>query len=725
MGEVIVLPGAALPRPVEQVLPTPPGHWMTASEIATARLPGLPSSEFRIRERAVRERWHGRPRPGTKGGGGYEYSVNSLPEKARAALNRRMERVRLAEIAKDPSPVQREADLKSWQQEIVAARTSFIRAIERRALEMSLNKAIDSIAADSAKGLLDGYLAQKAVVANARSGKSAKEDGSASITSRTLYRWWTQWQTGGFAALAPFSPKDKRGEPAWALAFLKLWRFPTKRSIRSILEDLPAQLPAGVEMPSYDQVRRFLNSLGAVERERGRRGSQELKALKGYVRRTTDHLRPLDVIISDGHCFDADDVAHPVHGRPFRPELSVVLDVATRRAIGWSAALSESTWATIGALRMALKAGLPAMFYTDRGSGYCNEIVAEMLGRMGCTHTTALPYNSQARGMIERAHKSIWVRAAKTRVGYLGGDMDPQARRKVVKVVKADLKENGASSLLTPWPAFLAWAQQVVDAYNDRPHSSLPKITDPATGKLRHQSPNEAWEAHRLENWEPMLVSDAELDDIMRPYEARVTTRGSVSLFGNTYFSNALEPFHGRTVKVGYDIHDASAVWLRTLDDELIGRATIDAMARPYMPMTAVDKATEQRGKRRMKTVRAREAEVLAEMGEVIDFATRRAALTHDADPTELTPDQEAVADRALALIEARETPAPSITPADTPDGRPFFLETEDWARWVLANPTKATAEDNAMLAVRLKNPSFRLLLGIDDDRESEATASA
>jgi hypothetical protein len=43
----------------------------------------------------------------------------------------------------------------------------------------------------------------------------------------------------------------------------------------------------------------------------------------------------------------------------------------------------------------------------------------------------------------------------------------------------------------------------------------------------------------------------------------------------------------------------------------------------------------------------------------------------------------------------------------------------------VLANPTKATAEDNAMLAVRLKNPSFRLLLGIDDDRESEATASA
>lgn len=717
MGDVIALPGTALPKRIEQSPATPIGHWMSASEIATARLSGLPTSERRIREMAIRERWAGRPRAG-RVGGGYEYSIDALPKRARIALNRRMEQARLGEIAKSPSPVRREADLKGWQQQIVVARTAFIREIERRTLEMSLNQATKTIAKDLSLGLLDEYLSRKAPIANARSSS----DQETSLTDRTLYRWWSQWQAGGFAALAPLETTRPKQEPAWAPAFLKLWRFPTKRSIHSIMEDLPATLPAGVVMPSYDQVRRYLKSIGTIERERGRRGPQEMKALKAYVRRTTDHLRPLEVIISDGHCFDADDVAHPTHGRPFRPELSAVLDVATRRAIGWSAALAESTWATIGALRMALKAGLPAMFYTDRGSGYCNEIIAEMLQRMGCTHTTALPYNSQARGMIERAHKSIWIRAAKTRVGYLGRDMDKQARRKFLKVVNSDLKETGGSTLLMPWPEFLAWAQKVIDAYNDRPHSSLAKIQDPATGKLRHQSPNEAWEAHRLDSWEPVKVTDAELEDVVRPYETRVTLRGSVSIFGNTYYLKGLEPFHGRSVKVGYDIHDASTVWLRDLNDELIGRAAIDGMARPYMPATAVDKATEQRGKRRMKTVKAREAEVLAELGhEVIDLAARRASMAQPA-----TAEEEALAAAYLAEQEAKlALPAPEPEPAPLPAGqRPIFNDDFVWARWVLDNPDQAVDSDRVWMKERLQSRHFRAAMGITEEDAESFTAA-
>jgi putative transposase len=723
VGEVIDLPGRAL-APTSAAVParTPSQQWMTAAEIAAARLPGLPTSERRIRERAIREEWRAQPRFGREGGGGQEFLVADLPERARDALRRRLERERLHAITVDPSPLRREADLAGWQLEIQTARIAVIREIEQRARRMSLTKAIDSLAADSIAGRMSEYLTSKAPRANARS----RRDGAATFSARTLFRWWSQWQTGGFVALAPLESTVEAGPPPWANAFLTLWRFPTKRSIHAVMDDLPERLPAGVAMPSYDQVRRFLKSLPVVERERGRRGAQDLKALKGHVRRTTDHMLPLDVIISDGHCFDADDVAHPIHGRPFRPELSAVLDVATRRAIGWSAAVAESTWATVGALKMALKAGLPAMFYTDRGSGYCNQIVTDMLQRMGCTHTTALPYNSQARGMIERAHQSIWIRAAKSRAGYLGRDMDKTARRKFLRVVKSDLKETDSSPLLTPWPDFMSWCQGVIDAYNDRPHRGLPKIQDPETGKMRHQSPNEAWEAHQLAGWEPMLVNAAELTDLVRPYEVRVTARGSVSLIGNSYYLKALEDHHGRSVKVGYDLHDATHVWVRDMADNLIGRAALDGMARPYMPVTAVEKAREERGKRRLKTIRNNEAEVLAEMGAglleggVIDLAARRAAQTA---LIELTPEQEELADAALARFDAEETPIPGQV--ETESGRPIFNDDFSWAQWVLENPTLAEAQDHELLRQRMRSMSFRMALGITDEDESEAVPGA
>ncbi|MDC5138046.1 DDE-type integrase/transposase/recombinase, partial [Acinetobacter baumannii] len=126
---------------------------------------------------------------------------------------------------------------------------------------------------------------------------------------------------------------------------------------------------------------------------------------------------------ADGHCFDA-EVAHPQHGKPFRPELTSIIDVATRRLVGWSIALSESSWAVLDAIRMsATECGIPAIFYVDNGSGYKNDLPKAQwrgfLARLNPEVSHALPYNSQANGLIERSHQTIWVKAAKNLPTYI------------------------------------------------------------------------------------------------------------------------------------------------------------------------------------------------------------------------------------------------------------------------------------------------------------------
>lgn len=79
-------------------------------------------------------------------------------------------------------------------------------------------------------------------------------------------------------------------------------------------------------------------------------------------------------------------------------------------------------------------------------------------------------------------------------------------------------------------------------------------------------TPNEAWEA-KLAGFEPIIPDEAELDDMFRPYVVRRTRRALVDWLSNSYFAMALEPYDGQDVIVGYDIRDASRVWVREIEE--------------------------------------------------------------------------------------------------------------------------------------------------------------
>ena len=503
--------------------------------------------------------------------------------------------------------------LKNWQRDVANARLAICTEVRRLAEVGGTEYAIQTVIDLAARGALRPELQNVVPIANAKAGMSR------ALSRTTIYRWLRETQGSGsqFARLAP-KTRDTASIPAWAPYLLSLYGQPQKPSLAFCIEKLAETLPPAIIPPSYASAHRFIQKMSNIDRERGRMGSREIKSIMPFVRRDTADLWPAEIYTADGHTFDA-EVCHPATGKPFRPEITTVLDVATRRAVGWSAGLAESTWAVLDALRNACETGgIPAIFYVDNGSGYKNAAMSDQsngfMKRLGIDLKHSLPYNSQARGIIERVHKTIWVRGAKMLPTYMGAQMDAQAKQKVFKLTRKHIKEFGKSALLLEWRDFIQWAQQQIDDYNNRPHSSLPKIRA-ADGTKRHLTPQEAWQQAVSEGWKHVDIHDEDVDDLFRPHKICKIIRGEVRLFNNQYFSRELEHYHGETADVGYDIHDASRVWVKERrTGRLICIAYFEANKQSYMPQTAKEQADHQRTKARLKRVDIKRDDILEEL---------------------------------------------------------------------------------------------------------------
>lgn len=609
----------------------------------------MPGTMRAVQIRAKRERWEGQGRLGSKA---VEYSFAALPPETQAALIA----ATVSNAAPEPLPAiasettQRDcisaSRLNEDQRSVMTARLAFVREIERMSQAISQQRAIDSLVALAKAEKLSPYLTDRVQRANDR--KTSER----TLSERTLKRWLSDYRQHGETGLAPTRRQKDMSLPVWAASFLTCYQRPTKPSVESAYAEFALKNPA--ERPSIHVVRRFLNKLSAEARERGRRTPQELKALQPFKRRTTKNLYPCDVFTADGHKFDA-EVLNPRTGKPYRPEVTTVLDVATRKAVGISIGEAESTIGVMDALRDAMRHGMFAMFYVDNGSGFANDTVREVVDRLGGTMTHALPYNSQARGLIERSHQTIWVNAAKKLTSYIGADMDKHAGTKVHRIGRKELRETGRTRLIPTFSEFMAGVEYEIETYNNSPHRGLTKFRDPVSGKLRHMSPNEAWAAACSEGWEPIIAPTELLNDLSRPQVVRPTRRGEITWAGETYFLDALRTFHGEEIRMAYDVRDASRVWVRTLDGDLIGEALVDGNASDYMPKALLEKAYEKRESGQMKRALDKLETLTGKRVEMIAPSTGPSA--------QLSAEQLAEAQR-LAQLAAPKDPTFEI-PAD------------------------------------------------------------
>jgi putative transposase len=557
----------------------------------------MPKSCWGVLRTAQQHAWASRKK---QQGKGHEYPLSCLPAETQAHLRQlALEEAITTAGATLPAPPAILTDRQITEREARASVLAALRALIEETgctQETAIATLLTTARADTAA---PGILTALKNARDSRGRRALADDGLP--TSRAIKRWITA------ADLAPAVRQKDMTVPPWATAFLAHWQQPQKPAVAYAYEQARADWQdAGIAAPSIHAVRRFIAKLGAVSREVGRMGPRELKNIRPFVRRDFSDLLPNDIWTADGHCFDA-EVQHPIHGRPFRPEITSIVDVATRRCVGWSVALAESSHAVVDALHTAVRrVGMCAIFYVDNGSGYRNVTVSDeelgLMGRLSAFMTHSIPYNSQARGVIERFHKTVWVTGAKTFQSYIGAGMDREAKLESFKITRAAIKHGGAMPLPS-FDLFLKWCEEQIAHYNARPHRSL-----------GNKSPDQAWAEFETKGWQPECMDDDGLAALFRPRLARKIARGEVELFGNRYFSKDLEEFHGLKAHVAYDIHDASRVWIHTPEGRLICEAECNGNRRAYMPKPVVDQARERRAAGRAKRLESKAEEIRLEM---------------------------------------------------------------------------------------------------------------
>ncbi len=678
----------------------------SCAELAALKLPGFPSTKKGWIDFVSRQKWQKQERVGRGGGFKYQLPSRVLATIKEHAVQALVKAAPIEQLQADTditvSTSVKPAELKDWQRQIAEARAAICGEVRRLADAGGTERAIRTVIDLAASGSLAPHLQRLVPVANAKVGTSR------ALSRGTLYRWLNDSQHG-WANLAPKS-RESLDVPAWAPHLLKLYQQPQKPSLLYCIERLPAVLPPGITLPSYYAANRFLKKMSRVDMQRGRMGSREIKNIRPFVRRDSSEMWPTDAYTADGHTFDG-EVAHPAHGKAFRPEITTVLDIASRRAVGWSAGLAESTWAVLDALRNACEfGGIPSIFYVDNGSGYRNAAMSDeangFMERLSITLTHSLPYNSQARGIIERSHQTIWVRGAKSLPTYMGAAMDREAKQNVYKLTRADIKTSGTSRLLMPWKDFLSWCQQQIDEYNDRPHRALPKVRGD-DGKLCHQTPNEAWAQAVAEGCELVPVEPHEAADLFRPYKDAKVSRGEIRLFGNLYFDRALEPYHSDVVRVGYDIHDASRVWVRDQAGRVICVAEFEANKRNYFPTSFLEQAAQKRAEGRIKRAQVKIEEAESELNppQILEYQP----------PIQLPTIRVEQRKEEARLSAAEPTEAQVI---DMPKRRPMFVTDAAKYRWLRANSEEITSTDEGWLGWYRSTPEWEDIFSGTDEEE-------
>ncbi|EOX8499775.1 Mu transposase C-terminal domain-containing protein [Salmonella enterica] len=629
--------------------------WITIDNLAS--LPNIGCSRATLSRRANKEGWVFRQLQG-KRGVSYEYEVSSLPLSIQEEVKERyirqlMEAKTPQEPAKPVVRRQRDPDaispleayrgspqlmeerlnaLTENQRQVANARAALVREVFLLEDQGNIGrlKAINYVVSKARSGELPPLLQAAAVTANAKRGSGR------TISRDPLYQWVLKYSQAQNAAerlllLAPGKREEMKVEEiSWLADFLAQYRQSNGRPMTEAYDDFVAEWnrrhaeePYMLQIvPSYDAIRRVMKKLPEVTKQKGRVTGSEYRQLEGFTRRDWLQMPVNYVWIGDGHGMKL-KCAHPIHGRPFSPEVTFVIDGATRFVVGWSMDLAENVFAVAGAIQHGIRNhGKPFIYYSDNGSGETADVldkeVVGILPRLGVNHPTGIAGNPQGRGIIERLNRTLPMRIARKYRTYFGKGADRETLRKLNRDLRSafntlqqgknlNAKQRAAMRDLPSWSELCEAVREGVEWYNNRPHSELPMK---ASGK--HFSPAE-YRKKRLaeEDTEIEWLSDVELRDMFRPMVEKPVRRCEIHWLNNIYYAPELRDEHGRKVLISYDIHDASKITVRRLDGSFICEAIWNGNKRAAFPVTAEYHKHQQRikGMRKRAEDKLRDAE--------------------------------------------------------------------------------------------------------------------
>jgi putative transposase len=416
--------------------------------------------------------------------------------------------------------------------------------------------------ADLTAGYADGSLSDELRQAIDDSNHRLTATRRGTVSARSLTRWQTQKKATGHCLPAKTRSKVSWDSAWWMPMLLACYRQPQKpkltEAMQAFSDDWIRHGFNVADLPSYGIVDRLLKRMPPILRETGRSTGSELAALKPFIRRDWSGASN-EVWVGDGHSFKA-KVRHPRTGQAFAPEVTVIIDAASRFIVGWAFSLSENQIAVSEALGQGmLKHGKPLIYYSDNGSGQTAKTIdcpaGGMLARLGVTHETGRPGNPQGRGIIEGLWDITAIAAAKTFPTFQGTGMDSGALRKVTNLINSAKSKGEVPAFVPTWERFMATVEEYIDSYNHtHSHSSL-------GGK----TPAEVYYAGFDATWSCPLTEDEALT-LYRPFIIRTVVRGEVKWINNVYFNRELSELPLKTkVQVHYDLHHADKVWISDL----------------------------------------------------------------------------------------------------------------------------------------------------------------
>jgi len=446
------------------------------------------------------------------------------------------------------------------------------------------------------------------------------------ITRNTLSKWKKHFKKHGHYAPLPTRRKDLSVK-SWHGLAIALRQRPQGTSITWIHEQLSERWSPGWGKPIGEHpVRDFFNEkFSAIDQLKGRHSGSALRSKLFFTKRNSAGLDPWDEIHADGwktH-FTA---PHPVSREFVTYEVWHFHDVSTRYVTPFGVGLTENFEVIAKGLENCVReGGVMLILQTDstkivKGSErFSGNVVTAIEERLGTTirHPQTVG-NAQANGISENFNAYL-DREAKELATYQGKYMDSLTLKRVKKItekmVKADKANNpelrdqlkgeaekqGKGLVFTSFDQALAWLEEKRQKFNNKPHSSLTKISDPNTGRKRHMTPAEALQKACAGGWEPLAVSEAELIEIFRPHVIKKVSRGTVTPYGGMrYRHTELDNYLGKEVIVAYDFMNWSGVQVKDIDGSLICEARF-VETTGYRPESAYESAEKKRAAAQIK----------------------------------------------------------------------------------------------------------------------------
>ena len=433
-------------------------RWLTIAEIAEAKLPGLPGSARGVAKRAATECWAKKKtavRPRSGKGGGLEFSIELLPDEARAELLRREA---VPGASAPVIPLHRDDNLTGAERERRDARLFVLGAFEEfiRANHMTVRDGLVVFCDAWATGAVAAPEWVRKIVPS---------------TSRpALVRWRAIRRDQGDDALG----HDGRGRPAaldpeqqmLVLAHKARQSFLSADQLRNVIADRFG------DAPDERTVRRHVAALEAGHRN-------ELMSIRdpdGY--RSKIEIAATNATFSAGLNdlweIDASPADVMLRGKR-RHSVYVCLDIWSRRK---KILVTQTPRAAAVALllrKCILDWGVPARLKTDNGSDFVAKATTRLLTALGIAHEISPPYDPKSKGSVERAI-GTFQRGLAMCPGFIGHSV---ADRKVIESRKAfskrlGMKEEDIFEVEMDLPEFQTWCDSWSDRiYGQKRHSAI------------------------------------------------------------------------------------------------------------------------------------------------------------------------------------------------------------------------------------------------------------